>query len=113
MYNLFKPGTSARSSERDQVALLADRIGSYRNIAARYGAQLIVIVPPIPRPGAEYHEELLKAAALTNVRAFIPMSCGDLPSSDFVDDMHMNLDGSRRFTSKLMREIKPVLAALR
>ncbi len=109
MYDLFKPTVSRHLSDQEVLALLEPRVAKMSKLVEAYGASLVLIVPPIPRPGEEYHAELMTAARQAGVEALIPMSCSDVPAKNFVDDMHLSPQGAALYTTKLVSVMRPVL----
>lgn len=109
MYDLFKPTVSRHLSNSEVLADIEPRIMRMRKVVEANGARLVLIVPPIPRPGEEYHAELMASARDAGVKAFIPMSYSDLPAKDFVDDMHLSPQGAAVYTAKLACLMRPVL----
>jgi hypothetical protein len=109
MYDLFKPTASKPKPPEQVLALLKPRIQRMRDLVERNGATLVLIVPPIPRPGEEYHSELAEVARHLGIDAFMPMSCSDLPAKDFVDDMHLSSRGAALYTSRLLAVMRPAL----
>ncbi len=94
MYALFQPTVTRHLSSLEVLAEIGPRLTKMQRIVEANGAKLVLIVPPIPRPGEEYHDEVTAAARQAGVEAFIPMSCSDVPSTDFVDDMHLSPQGA-------------------
>ncbi len=109
MYDLLQPGESNPWPSKEVLDLMTQRIAKMRQLAERNGAHLVLIVPPIIRPGQEYHSELALAARKAGVEAFMPMSGSDLPSSDFADDMHLTREGATLYTTRLLSMLKPAL----
>ncbi len=111
MYDLFKPTVGRRLSNREVLALLEPRVARMSKLVEANGASLVLIVPPIPRPGEEYHAELMAAARRAGAEALIPMSCSDVPAKNFVDDMHLSAQGASLYTAKLAALMRPMLDA--
>jgi hypothetical protein len=109
MYGLFKPTVSRHLSNPEVLADIEPRVMKMRKLVEANGARLVLIVPPIPRPGEEYHVELMAAARQAGVEAFIPMSCSDVPAGNFVDDMHLSPQGATLYTTKLVNMMRPAL----
>jgi hypothetical protein len=109
MYDLFKPTVGRHLSNREVLADIEPRVVKMRRLVEANGARLVLIVPPIPRPGEEHHAELLASARDAGVKAFIPLSCFDLPAKDFVDDMHLSLQGASLYTTRLGGEMRSAL----
>jgi hypothetical protein len=105
MYDLIKPGQTRPITDVEVEDLLTRRIAAYRDILKNYGVTLLLIVPPIPRPGAEHHDAIRLAAARAGVEAVMPMSCADLPASNFSDDMHLTPSGAALFTAALTAQL--------
>jgi hypothetical protein len=109
MHSLFQPTAGKRMSDEEVRAILDTRIASYREIANSYGAKLILIVPPIPRPGEEHQSSLRMAAADAGVQIAMPMSYADVPATDFADDVHLTPAGARLYISALVKTLAPAL----
>ncbi len=109
MYGLFKPTATKHVEDREIVDLLTARIEKLQALVESNGATLVLLVPPIPRPGEEHHQALKDAAAAAGVQVFIPLSYADLPPTDFADDVHMTPAGADLYTSKLVGELRPAL----
>ena len=109
MYDLFKPGAARAVTDEELIPLLTQRIATYRNLADSYGSKLILIVPPIPRPGEEHHQAIRIAARNAGVQVVMPMSCADVPSSDFLDDVHLTPQGAKLYTGQVAQALPPVL----
>ncbi len=113
MYDLFQPTASKPRPSREVLAILTPRIKRMSDLVKRNGATLMLIVPPIPRPGEEYHQELLVAARAAGVEVFMPMNCSDLPKKDFIDDMHLTPRGAALYTGRLLSVMEPALNSVR
>jgi hypothetical protein len=111
MYNLIKPGQSRPITDAEIADLLTGRISAYRDILKGYNARLVLIVPPLPRPGAEHQGAIRLAAARAGIEAVIPLSCAAVPAADFADDMHLTPEGARLFTAAFIRQLVPALNA--
>jgi hypothetical protein len=109
MYGLFKPTVGRHRSNSEVLADIEPRVMRMSKLVEANGARLVMIVPPIPRPGEEYHSELMASARNAGVKAFIPMSCSDLPAKDFVDDMHLSPKGAALYTARLGGEMRSAL----
>jgi hypothetical protein len=106
MYNLFKPGPPRQFSDPELLNVVTRRIAAYKAITDRYGARLILIVPPIP-PAFDPHDNAMREAAARNgVRILIPQDGKDLPASEFADDIHLTPDGATKFTAVLSNALK-------
>jgi hypothetical protein len=105
MYDLIKPGQTRPIGDGEIEELLTHRIAAYRDVLKAYGVTLVLIVPPIPRPGAEHHDAIRLAAARVAVEAIMPMSCANLPASDFSDDMHLTPAGATLFTAAFTAQL--------
>ena len=110
MYGLFKPGPTRQFSERQFVDVATRRMLAYKELASRYGVALIVVVPPIPRPGEEHHAALRAAAAKAGVQIAIPLAGANVPPSDFSDDLHLTPQGATLFTSALAQVLGPEMS---
>jgi hypothetical protein len=111
MYTLFKPGP-VRQIPDDQILNIASRrMSIYKDLASRYGVTLVAVVPPIPPPGEEHETALREAAARAGVPIAMPMEGKDVPSSDFVDDLHLTPRGATLFTSALAKVLSSELNA--
>ena len=105
LYDLFLPGSGKQIAENEIAPLLAGRILSYRQITDRYGAKLVLIVPPIPQPSDEHRAAMRKAAASAGVALVMPLSSADVPPQDYLDDIHLTPDGAKLFTSKAAEQL--------
>ena len=110
MYALFQPALRHHVDNLDVTRILTDRIGAFRSLVESHGSSLILVVPPIPRPGDEHQDEVRIAAERAGVPVIMPMSSTDTPSSDFADDMHLTPKGATIFTSELAKGLLPALA---
>jgi hypothetical protein len=111
MYALFKPGPVRRIPARQILDVATRRMLACKELANRYGASLIAIVPPVPPPDEEYHSALREAAARAGVPIAIPLTGKDVPPSDFADDIHLSPEGATMFTSALARQLGPEMNA--
>ncbi len=109
MYALFKPAAQHHVQDRDVLAVLTTRIEAYRAITERYGASLVLIVPPIPRARDEHQNEIRIAAKRAGVKLVMPMSSADTPQSYFSDDIHLNPEGARLFSSAVSKSLGPAV----
>ncbi len=109
MYDLFKPGSSRRFTDQELIPLFAERIKTYRTIVETYGSKLILIVPPVPRPGEEHQQAIRIAARNAGVQVVMPMSCSDVPATDFLDDVHLTPEGAKLYTAQVVKQLPPVL----
>ena len=105
MYALFKPGAQHHMQDRDVLAVLTKRIEACRSLTEKYGASLILIVPPIPRARDEHQDEVRVAAKRAGVELIMPMSSADTPQSYFADDIHLNPEGARVFSSSVSESL--------
>ena len=111
MYDLLQPGGITPWTGKEVLERMTERIEKVRGLTERNGAHLVLIVPPIVRPGQEYHAEMALAARGAGVEAFMPISGSDLPSSDFADDMHLTREGATLYTKRLLSVMRPALDA--
>ncbi len=109
MYALFKPTMGQPLTAAEVQPVLEPRVKKLEDLTAKYGARLILIVPPVPRPGQEFHAELKSAAQAAGARAVIPLSCEDLPRRDFEDDVHLTNAGAEVFTERLIGPLREAL----
>jgi hypothetical protein len=109
MYNLFKPGLSRRFTDGELIPLFTERMKTYRTIVETYGSKLILIVPPVPRPGEEHQQAIRMAAHAAGVQVVMPMSCSDVPAGDFLDDVHLTPEGAKLYTAQVVKQLPPVL----
>ncbi len=110
MYQLFKPTMGQPLTAAEVKPVLEPRVRRIEELTAKYGARLILIVPPVPRPGQEFHAEIVNAAAAAGAQAVIPLSCKDLPGREFEDDVHLTATGAKVFTQKLIGPLREALA---
>ncbi|MDQ2840142.1 MAG: hypothetical protein M3Y72_03705 [Acidobacteriota bacterium] len=111
MYELFQPRASKPLSATEVLATIKPRIEKVHRTAQLNGTKLILIVPPVPRPGQEYLQELSSAAREVGIDALTPVSYADMTAADFMDDTHLTPAGAAIFTSKLMPSLRSALNA--
>lgn len=109
MYTLFRPGSAPRFTEQQLIPLVTERIIAYRSIVETYGSKLILIVPPVPHPGEEYQRAIRISAGNAGVRVVMPMSCSDVPLTDFLDDIHLAPEGAKLYTSQVVKALPAAL----
>ena len=110
MYSLFKPTASHHLPASQVAALIEPRLQKMNDLVKQHGAKLVLIVPPVPRPGEEYHAELLNAARKAGINSVVmPMSYAALRPGDFSDDVHLSPTGARLFTDKIIPPFRSVL----
>ncbi len=109
MYALFRPAAQHHMEDRDVLAVLTKRIEACRALTDKYGASLVLIVPPIPRARDEHQNEIRIAAKRAGVDLIMPMSKADTPRQYFADDIHLNPEGARVFSSAVGRSLGPAL----
>ena len=112
MYDLFKPTAAQPLTPREVMPVIGPRVKAMNELTQAYGAKLVLIVPPVPRPGQEFHPELRKAAREAGAEAVIPLDCGNLPRGDFEDDVHLTGAGAKVFTEKLIGPLREALKPL-
>ena len=109
MYNLFKPTVGKRVSSEELAERVGLRVKQLKVLVEQHGARLIMIVPPIPRPGEEYQDGLRAAEQAAGVAIAAPMTIDYVPRADFEDDVHLRPAGAKLFTESLR---EPFLQAL-
>jgi hypothetical protein len=112
MYDLFKPTAAQPLTSSEVLSVVGPRLKRMHDLAATYGVRIILIVPPVPRPGQEFQEELQNAAKTAEVSAVIPLSCEDLQPADFEDDVHLTTAGAEIFTERLIGPLRGALAGV-
>ncbi len=112
MFSLLQPGPTLHMADSELIKVATTRIKAYKDLVCSYNAQLVLIVPPVPRPREEHQEALRVAAARTGVTILMPLTASDLRASDFADDVHLTPAGAKIFTSKLTTELVPALEKL-
>ena len=110
MYALFQPALRHHVDNLDVTRVLTQRIKAFRSLAESHSSSLILVIPPIPRPGDEHQDEVRIAAQRAGVPLVMPMSSADTPPSDFADDMHLTPEGAQLFSSALAKGLGPALA---
>ena len=110
LYSLFKPTASHHRPAYEVASIIEPRLERMAELVRQHGAKLILIVPPVPRPGEEYHAELLNAARKAGIqRVVMPMRYADLPPGDFSDDVHLSPYGAKVFTDQLIGPLRNAL----
>ena len=107
MYSLMKPREGWDLTDQQVTDICAERLTVYRKIAEAYGSKLVLLVPPIPRPSAEHHDALRIAAKRAGVETVIPMAYADVPTGEFIDDIHLSPIGAEIYTRKLVQTLTP------
>jgi len=103
---IFRPRANGpEESSIQQVA--AERIGQLRDLCSNYGVGLILVIPPANEDGGA--TQVLQAAASAGVPASEPISPGLLLASDFADAIHLNSQGSAKFTPALAESLKQIV----
>ena len=109
LYALFKPTASKLLTSQEVLRVIEPRIRRMSALTGSYGARLILVVPPVPRPGQEFHSELRTAAKQAGVDVVMPDSLSDVPANEFEDDVHLTAAGAAEFTRKLIPPLKLAL----
>ena len=87
-------------------AAAEERLGEMRREAAKYGARLVLIVPP--GFARNYELPVARGAARANVPVIAPVTQGGWGNEMYSDGFHLNDGGAREFT----RLLAPQLAAV-
>ncbi|HLH01274.1 MAG TPA: hypothetical protein VKX25_00765 [Bryobacteraceae bacterium] len=106
MYNLFHPPSGTPLKGATVSSAITPRLAALEQLTSRYGVRLLIIVPPLPRPGQEFQPEMRQAAARAGITVVMPYSSHDLPASLYIDDVHLSPEGALKFSET----IAPLLA---
>ena len=93
------------SQDPELEAMLKSRLESLRELCAKHGAKLMVVIPPTPSSETAVHRMAL-AAQRAGVDALVPIDPTVLPESFYLRDrVHLNPEGAVRFTSALADDL--------
>lgn len=98
--------------DAEHEAIAVARLQRLRHLGERYGARMIILVPPTPAlPGAV--EQLQSVARKAGVDTLMPIDPTMLPAGVLrPDELHLNEDGAVIFTSALGTELPKKLRNL-
>lgn len=78
------------------------RLAALKGLAAEYGSKLVFVVPPTPsdvgRPGCW----TIRDAGLSVGVPVLAIGPGEMVESDYADGLHLNAEGARKFTPRLV-----------
>ncbi|HUR33041.1 MAG TPA: hypothetical protein VM032_04550 [Vicinamibacterales bacterium] len=89
--------------------VLATRIARMREVTARYGSELVLLVPPLLDP-ADGSNGLMAAAAGDAVRVLRPVTSGSFGAELYRDGFHLNESGAALFTERLIPALRGELS---
>jgi hypothetical protein len=105
--HLFQPrATTPRAAVVGAVA--GQRMLQLRDLCTQHGADLVVVLPPARQ--ATGVDVILQAAAENAVKLLLPIAPGELPSSDYSDNFHLNSRGAGKFTPALAVGLRRVVS---
>jgi hypothetical protein len=103
----LQPGAVPIREDDAAVTLAAERLERMAALAAEYGAEFILTIPP--QLSSQGIGVLERAAAQTGSTLWIPVGPGALPSSSFSDGSHLNAAGAAEFTPALAHKLRSAL----
>jgi hypothetical protein len=92
-------------------AAAAERLSDMRMEAAKYGARLVLVVPP--GFATEIESAVARGAARAKVPVIAPVAQGTWASEMYSDGFHLNERGERKFTRLLAPQLTAVVEELK
>ena len=103
---------TARPMDADVVRLESERrLMALKELAGQYHARVILAIPPEgAKAGDTMASVVQEAGAAAGVSVLVPVAPGSMPDKLFADGFHLNEQGAKLFTSRLVQSLQAAIA---